>query len=478
MRALRLFAELGLTKENSDPKTLTLKGRLLKDQAKRSLGAERRDLLVKAGSAYQAAFALDASSYALINAAALAYLSGQYESAREFAAQALAMIEGDPNEGETAYWREATRSEALLLLGRREEAEAALARAIAELPHAYEDRAATLGQFELIEAEHGASFDWLERYRPPEALYFSGLINLDEDAAGLMKQIDDAIAARQPGFVFGALAAGADIILAERLVQAGAILHVVLPCDQSAFREASVEPYGANWNVRFDRLIDNAETVRTLEPTLNERPRSFGDAIDLARLAAMGASIRQASILRSTASVLSIRARGEDVRDNFLPWQEAGHSMTILETDRVSTTRIDVSVEPPSGDLCAALAVSGPDTHTRQAANALDLRTIDQTYGALFVGAPRSCLALLKQRNDLLSEGGAGFLLDANPISESSEAVLERSRQLNHAADTGMCVTDYTSASVASLLAPKIATEDIGEMRTLRGPVSLWSIVT
>ncbi len=482
-RALQLFTELGLDKSSSDPKALTLKGRLLKDQAKRNSGETRREQFLQASKAYAAAFELDASSYALINAAALAFLSGEQESSQELASQTLAMIERDPNEGETPYWREATRAEALLILGRRQEAEHALAKAIAQLPHAHEDRAATLGQFELIETERSASADWLEPYRPPSSVYFSGLIQAREDEPGLKKRIQEAMDLDPPGFAFGALAAGADIILAEMLVESGALLHVHLPSDPGEFREVSVEPFGEQWGARFDRLIDLAESVETLGPSLNDIPRAFEDMISLCALATMGAALRQASILRSRARALTISASGEALRPDLQLWREAGQTTITLDVDRVSgEARAKQAVRRSSVNLHSVLAISrlGASADLREAGENLSLTVCDAGGNTLFLGAPDRNLALLREYRGLCGEGdegGAGFLLDSDPIAaDTSHASIERAAKLCAAAAPQTCVTDRDSAMVASVISPAVIVEEIGEMRTLQGPISLWSI--
>ncbi|NCQ50281.1 MAG: hypothetical protein GW800_15560, partial [Sphingomonadales bacterium] len=116
-RAWVLFQSSGWDARTDDPKALTLKGRLLKDQAKAADGAERVRLYRLAAEAYAAAAELERDSYPLINAAALALLGGKPERARALAQETLALLDEDAEQGENAYWRAATRAEALLLLG-------------------------------------------------------------------------------------------------------------------------------------------------------------------------------------------------------------------------------------------------------------------------------------------------------------------------------------------------------------------------
>lgn len=173
-RAWALFVTEGWERETSDPKALTLKGRLLKDQAKAADGADRHRLYAKAAAAYVAAADIRTDSYPLINAAALALLGGDPARSAELAAQVLAMVDDDPDEGENAYWREATQAEALLLMGHEDQAQQSLAEGIARLPHAWEDHAATIGQFALILSEQNRDSSWLDRYRRPAVFILAG----------------------------------------------------------------------------------------------------------------------------------------------------------------------------------------------------------------------------------------------------------------------------------------------------------------
>src|SRR5436189_74841 len=75
-----------------------------------------------------------------------------------------------PGEPETPYYRAATEAEALLLLGRREDARDALAAAVAAAPQAWEDHGSTLRQFVAIEAALGGDPAWLDLLRPPVSL--------------------------------------------------------------------------------------------------------------------------------------------------------------------------------------------------------------------------------------------------------------------------------------------------------------------
>lgn len=289
-RAWETFGAAGLDRVSGDPAALSLRGRLLKDCAASVTGAGRSALLQEAAEAYAAAAALAPATYPLINAATLSLLGGAPARAAQLATETLALLDSGAHEPDTAYWLGATRAEALLLLDREVEARAALREAIAGTPRAWEDHAVTIRQFRLILAEQGKSAAWLDACAPPPTVHFAGPIGIAPDDARLESAIDAAIAAIAPGMAVGALAAGFDIVAAERLVRAGVELHVILPAAVDAFIDASVAPAGAEWRTRFDALLAAAESVETLDLPAG---LSAGAAV-LAEEMALGCAVRNA----------------------------------------------------------------------------------------------------------------------------------------------------------------------------------------
>ena len=82
----------------------------------------------------------------------------------------------------------------------------------------------------------------------------------------LSAKIAVALAAHDIALGYGALAAGADILVAEAMLARGAALHVVLPFPVAAFKAASVTPRGADWLPRFDAALARAASLTVLEP--------------------------------------------------------------------------------------------------------------------------------------------------------------------------------------------------------------------
>lgn len=290
----------------NDAAALSVKGRLLKDQALSHLGAERWRLFAEASQAYRDAAAVSDATYPLINAATLSLLAGDAEQARNLAGEALRRIDQDPDEPETPYYGGATRAEALLLLDREAESRVAFIEAMARAPRAWEDHASSLRQFALILDAQEKDAAWLDAHRPPRSLHFGGHMSFDPKVVR-REHLDEKIGAvleeENVGFGYGALAAGADIIIAEALLARGAELHAVLPGGVESFASVSVDPLGKAWRKRFDSLIERAETVRAVRP-IGASPDL--ETIGLADEIAMGAAVMNARRLESEALQLLV----------------------------------------------------------------------------------------------------------------------------------------------------------------------------
>lgn len=290
------FTAAGFDARDDDPAALTVKGRLLKDRALRASGEERRRHYLQSAEAYRRAATLQPGTYPLINAATLSLLSGDRGQAEEIARQVLERIALEPDEPETPYWRAATEAEALLILGRMDEARAALEAAIAAAPRAWEDHASTLRQFIAVHEALGADPAWLDLLRPPRTVHYAGT-----DMTG--DGIAEALEREHVGFGFGALAAGAEIVAAEGLLARGAELHVVLPADAASFAALRVDPHGADWRARFDAALEAAESVQLVRPLGAAPDRRL---LALADQVAFGAALLNAERLMGEAFQLRL----------------------------------------------------------------------------------------------------------------------------------------------------------------------------
>ena len=343
-----------------DPAALAVRGRLLKDRARAAVGAEARALFAESAAAYARAAAIDGTTYPLINAATLTLLGGDAEGAARLAGQVLERLANGAPDRETPYYRGATHAEALLLLGRRAEAEAALVAAIALAPAASEDHATTLRQFALIHRETGADDAWLNAYRAARTLHFTGRMAsplAPAAQAALAGDITGILATARIGTAYGALAAGADLVIAEALVANGVALHVVLPTNISAFLDVSVVPAGAAWRSRFETILAAAASIDTGTALGVDAP-----AIALAGERAMGRAIQTADRLATSAHQLIITgpagAAGINTGRDAALWHATGRPQHVLHWPEPIAAS---SVAAPAGDRLTALIEVGLD---------------------------------------------------------------------------------------------------------------------
>ncbi len=363
--AWRLFREGGYDRRDDDPAALTVRGRLLKDQALKASGLERKRLFLSAAAAYGRASQLSDSAYPLINAATLSLLAGDADSARARAGELLERVASGEAEPDTPYWREATRAEALLVLGDAAQAEAALSEAVARAPRAWEDHASTLRQFGLILAELGEPAAWLDRFRPPRTLHFAGHMGVSPEDHALPQSLRETLAAENVGFGFGGIAAGADIVIAEALLERGAELHLVLPAAIDRFRAVSVERFGKAWTARFDRLLQAAESVRAI---LHSPGPDHPLAVALASEVAMGDAVIKAGALMTEPVQLVVLDDSEPMRGTARAsawsaehWARSGRRRHVLTASRGGDATPAESPAPPApGFRLAALLAIDP----------------------------------------------------------------------------------------------------------------------
>jgi class 3 adenylate cyclase/tetratricopeptide (TPR) repeat protein len=258
-RALKLYEEYRLA-DNEDADSLSLRARLLKDLAFAAGPRPNPERLVEACTLYAEIYRRTKSNYPAINAASLALLAGKDHLARQ-----LAEVVAKSSTGQD-YFSLATRAEALVVLGDFEAARDALEQAIAAPDADVGAISTTTLQLDRLAhaAVDGAQIEkLLELVQPPRVAMFCGNIFIGDPAleSSLAAQVDARITAEHIGFGYGALAAGSDILIAERLLAAGAELHVLLPFAEADFLEYSVAPAGEHWVERFHACMAQASSI-------------------------------------------------------------------------------------------------------------------------------------------------------------------------------------------------------------------------
>jgi len=312
-QAEKEFYRLKLHKVNGNEDILGLWGRLLKSKALEASGEARQLLALDASEQYAFAYEQTGGTYSGINTAAMALIGGDETTSYALAQRILVQLtEKYPAPGEDAYYHMATQAEAYLLMGDVDEARETLMDAQSLDPHNFAAHATTLQQFEMILTAQGKDPAWLDPLRPPKALHFAG--HLFSESGGLQildhehvdqikKKIERIITTEKIGFAYGALAAGADILIAEQLLAVGAALHVVMPCAEALFVEKSILPFGAEWQPRFEACMAAAASVRYVSAdteTMDDLSTVFSSEV------AMGLALLKAQSLATEAVQLVV----------------------------------------------------------------------------------------------------------------------------------------------------------------------------
>ncbi len=464
-QAWTTFHAAGLSPQSDDPDVLTVYGRLLKDRAAGESGAAREELLNRAITAYERASALSHATYPLINAATLAYVAGRHEAAVALANAVMTLLDDPLRAAETPYWIDATRAEALLLLGRTQDAERMLRQAIGHQPEAWEDHASTLRQFAMILAEAGRPADWLDRHRPASPLYFEGILGLAADDAQAARTIAGAVDALAPSMVIGALAAGADILVAEAAIEAGRQLHVVLPCPAELFRAASVDPFGPAWADRFDALMGRAVSVREMD---DWQPLSNA-SVEVSRQAAMGLALCEAKRLQSSARALQIVGRGEEGGGDMAGWEALGLRLDRLALERSNAAQVALS---PEAEVVALIAV--PESlpfHFGGDATLLIGQEGQHAYG-------QSSLADAAHRAAALrgDHPEARLALDYRALADTQDGRWDRALMIAAADLEGAVALSESAALALALHAPEANVQPMGDIRTASGDLALYGL--
>jgi len=333
--ALDEYKRFGLRTVRHDEDIMALGARLSKDLYLANTGKTAIEHARDSAAKYEAAFKDSQGYYSGINAATMALAADMPSSiiidrvhkVRELLPPTKNLTPEDH------YFIEATRAECFLILGEYEKARLALRGAIAFDPLNYPAHAGTLKQFKLILDKRGESQTWLNEFRPPAPLHYAGHIwgRLEQNSEDLSFQLSDYIQRHDIGFGFGALAAGADIIIAEALLAEGAELNVILPASVDHFIEHSVRPFGEDWVARFNSCLNQAHSCSVLSDTdldQNEAP------IILSAQMAMGQAILRGSHLDVSPIQLLIF---DPSRKNSLTalhaqdWTESGLQQLRLE---------------------------------------------------------------------------------------------------------------------------------------------------
>lgn len=379
--ALALFQDLHLSTD-ADPELAALEARLLKDSGFTAPVPDRARLLTRARDLYLGVWRLRHLGYHGVNAATLTLLLGDAGGAARLAAEVAA---AHRDQGD--YWSAATLAEALLVAGETGRAATALALAAARPDGDAAMRATTRRQLRRVLGALGAGPGLLALLPAPLTLHFCGhLPGADWDAAGearLAGAVATMLDAERPGAAFGALAAGADILVAEALIARGIRPNIVMPVATDAFLARSVAPFGAGWVARFEACRARSDV------TLIDEPPFAGDDLDLmlisrramglARLRARHVEGDALQLALSDGGALATAAMAGTARD-IAGWRAAGGRTRRIAWPWARPAPTDAA-SPPSRQLKAVLFGDLPR-----------FGLLDDAALAAFYGAPMAAM--------------------------------------------------------------------------------------
>lgn len=358
-RAAELYAEFDLhTSDNVD--VAALEARVAKDRFIQT-GFETAHA-ARSATLYEQGFDTSGAYFPGINAATMWALAGELDKAQSLARTVLGICERTADaESPPDFWLAATHAEALLLLGRTDDATAQLAAAAAVAPPGFDAVASTARQLRLICDKLGLDDGLLAVLPRPKVLFYSGHIIAAVDRPGrfpasreaeIAADIGDTLDKGSYRLGYGSLAAGADILFAEALLARESELHVVLPFELEEFKAVSVLPSGAAWGERFDACLQQATslTYATTGAYLGHNIL-FGYTAKIA----MGLASIRARALESTAEMVA-------VWDGVSTGGEAGTSADIDFWRRLNLPATIISVTPDAPPPQPAAPVPHADT--------------------------------------------------------------------------------------------------------------------
>lgn len=240
-----------------------LEARIEKDIAINASEAKKSEHFLAAAQKYQDVFQAYGADdyYPAINAASMFHLAGKESQAIAMANKVLQLISDSADD----YWSMASAAEANLLIGEKQKCIQLLTQAL-EHPNAnLASTASTRGQFKLLTDDA----DVLAPLALPSIIHFAGHIISPPDKGGkfpadkeqeVEARVKQTLDELNVAIAYGALAAGADIIVAEQVLARGGELHVVMPFDEDDFIEVSVAPSGEQWVKRFKDCLAKASS--------------------------------------------------------------------------------------------------------------------------------------------------------------------------------------------------------------------------
>ena len=333
--ALEEFEKLGLGKDLSNEDTACLRPRLQRDLAWLAGGDNpNRDLLRESAEGYENTFLACDGYYSGVNAAAGYALLGDTEKAGAIAKKVKAVIEErmrTHEEDADEYFIRASLAECALISGDIVGAASLFQHACTATDVTAGKKATTRKQLKRLAAFSKIDDAWINSVAPQgKVIFYSGpLVRVDdhfeEELTELKYEVLKFLASNSVERAFGALASGADIVVAEAMLEAGVDLSVYLPMPPAEFLRQSVRVGGDNWRERFFLCMRRAATVGWNAHATTPTSAAF----ILGAEVAMGKAINHAQQLDAEAFGFFSAQKEGDARTsislaNIEMWRERG----------------------------------------------------------------------------------------------------------------------------------------------------------
>lgn len=357
-RARNLYKRFNLDRADFDEDCLALGARLEKASAFETATRDFAATARRSARLYEDVFEATGGHYPGINAASMYLLAGDKARSEHLARRVLnESLGGQASDAEDAYYRGATQAEAHLLLGDTRAMRLAFSAARDCDPGNTIALATSLQQMRLVARALGEKDSIFAGMQPGRPVHYAGhIFSLGAEPgqvsaaaeSALAQQIDRALGEINAGPGFGALAAGADILIAEAILRRGGSLNVVLPVPVSVFMESSVRPFGSAWVKRCETCLNAAAQI--IEVT-SDRSIISGETLNFSSRVAMGLARMRAEVLATQPQQVLVHDPDADARRSFgtvhdgAQWRQAGLDQIMIPFRR---TRPPVASSGPS----------------------------------------------------------------------------------------------------------------------------------
>jgi len=171
-----------------------------------------------------------------------------------------------------------------------------------------------------------------------------------KNEVNVKKLITEHVLQKNISTCYGSLAAGADILVCEAVIENKGNIHIVLPFDKKSFMELSVDIAQDNWLNRFSSLIQQASSVTQV---YQHKPVDENITYAICSEVAMGLCLYDTYC--SSANPIQLAIWDQQKTDNFagtfpdlLRWGKLGYEsnfISSLQSNTIDKFLIDQAID-------------------------------------------------------------------------------------------------------------------------------------